>query len=316
MTAMLVGLGACSVEPVTFRPPEVPDLLQEDCAAAGDEDGNGDADCADLACAQAAACAPTCTDGKRNGGETDVDCGGSCPACGVGKACALDRDCARSGICQGLSCRAAVSCAEVLARFPSSRDGVYPIAPLGAPAGSPPFDVVCDMSRDGGGWTLLLKATGDTVLSYAAPAWTNDVLLNEADLTTQPGNAKYASFVSLPVQTLRGELDGYRFTHPFDGLTARQIFSGATVFVTPFPTFNTGGQNWSTQPNCQRFGVNFTYGLSVRFGWTANQENDCLTNDTTIGLGDGSHGAGYRCTSSQCSAGNVDVGGVGYLWGK
>lgn len=316
MLALLTSL-ACSVEPVQFRlPAEPPDELLEDCAAAGDEDGNGQADCADAACAQATACAPTCTDGKQNRDETDVDCGGSCAACTVGKVCALDRDCARSGICQGLRCRAAISCAEVLARYPASRDGVYPIAPLGAPAGSPPFDAVCDMSRDGGGWTLLLKANSDVLLTYTATAWTDDVLLNATDLTTQPGNAKYAAFVSLPVQTLRGELDGYRFTYAFPGLTARQIFSGATVFVTPFPTFNTGGANWSAQPNCQQFGTNFTYGLSVRFGWTANQENNCLSNDTVIGLGVGGYGAGYRCTSTECSAGNVDAGGVGLLWGK
>ena len=28
---------------------------------------------------------PTCTDGITNGSETDVDCGGSCPRCAIGK---------------------------------------------------------------------------------------------------------------------------------------------------------------------------------------------------------------------------------------
>lgn len=36
---------------------------------------------------------PTCTDGFINGNETDVDCGGSCPRCGVGKVCQFRRDC-------------------------------------------------------------------------------------------------------------------------------------------------------------------------------------------------------------------------------
>ncbi len=313
---VLLAWAACAVDSIQFRAP-APEL-EENCAVAGDEDGNGQEDCADLACAQLASCAvPSCSDGEQNGGETDVDCGGSCPACAGGKACALDRDCASFGACDGLRCRAATSCAEVLQRYPTARDGVYAIGPTGAPAGAPAVDAVCDMSRDGGGWTLLMKSSGDAVFTYAAAAWTDDVLLNETDLTTQPGNAKYAAFVSLPVGTLRGELDGYRFTHPFPSLTARQIFSGAAVFVTPFPTFNTDGANWSTQPNCQRFGTNLTDGFStVRFGWSANQEDDCLTNDTGIGLGVGGYGAGYRCTSSECSAGNVDVGGVGFLWGK
>ena len=37
---------------------------------------------------------PDCTDGARNGTETDVDCGGSaCPACGPGSACGAFSDC-------------------------------------------------------------------------------------------------------------------------------------------------------------------------------------------------------------------------------
>src|SRR3569832_2560968 len=38
--------------------------------------------------------APSCTDGIKNGAETDVDCGGTaCPACETGKACAVAKDC-------------------------------------------------------------------------------------------------------------------------------------------------------------------------------------------------------------------------------
>jgi hypothetical protein len=43
---------------------------------------------------------PTCTDGSKNGDETDVDCGGSCPRCAAGKAC-LRRDDCESAICEG-----------------------------------------------------------------------------------------------------------------------------------------------------------------------------------------------------------------------
>jgi len=37
---------------------------------------------------------PSCSDGQPNGLETDVDCGGSCGPCGVGKACIQAADCA------------------------------------------------------------------------------------------------------------------------------------------------------------------------------------------------------------------------------
>jgi hypothetical protein len=46
---------------------------------------------------------PTCHDRKRNGAETDVDCGGTCPRCAIGKCCLLDNDC-DSGVCVSGRC--------------------------------------------------------------------------------------------------------------------------------------------------------------------------------------------------------------------
>jgi hypothetical protein len=42
--------------------------------------------------------APTCGDGVKNEDETDVDCGGSCPACPTGKTCKVAGDCT-GGVC-------------------------------------------------------------------------------------------------------------------------------------------------------------------------------------------------------------------------
>jgi hypothetical protein len=48
--------------------------------------------------------APTCSDGIRNGNETDVDCGGpTCPKCATGKTCASGTDCV-SGVCTNGVC--------------------------------------------------------------------------------------------------------------------------------------------------------------------------------------------------------------------
>jgi hypothetical protein len=39
-------------------------------------------------------CAPaTCSDGAKNGTESDIDCGGTCRACGVGQSCKVASDC-------------------------------------------------------------------------------------------------------------------------------------------------------------------------------------------------------------------------------
>ena len=45
----------------------------------------------------------TCSDGIKNGTETDVDCGGSCPRCPNGKACLVANDCI-GGACTGGQC--------------------------------------------------------------------------------------------------------------------------------------------------------------------------------------------------------------------
>ena len=52
--------------------------------------------------------AATCTDGNKNGTETDVDCGGSCGKCGATKTCLVANDCT-DGVCTGspLTCKAA-----------------------------------------------------------------------------------------------------------------------------------------------------------------------------------------------------------------
>jgi plastocyanin len=49
--------------------------------------------------------APSCSDGLKNGVETDVDCGGSgtCARCATGKTCAVNADCI-SGTCSGGLC--------------------------------------------------------------------------------------------------------------------------------------------------------------------------------------------------------------------
>lgn len=46
---------------------------------------------------------PTCTDGVKNGDESDVDCGGTCPRCATSKICRRDGDCL-SGFCSGGRC--------------------------------------------------------------------------------------------------------------------------------------------------------------------------------------------------------------------
>ncbi len=68
----------------------------------------------------------TCTDSKKDGKETDIDCGGpTCPACADGKACQIGTDCS-SGVCTGGICQA-----------PSCTDGVKNGGETGIDCGGP-----------------------------------------------------------------------------------------------------------------------------------------------------------------------------------
>ncbi|AKT43044.1 uncharacterized protein CMC5_072710 [Chondromyces crocatus] len=51
------------------------------------------ADCASLSCINNRCMNPTCSDGVKNGQETDIDCGGTCGACDPGAACLVGGDC-------------------------------------------------------------------------------------------------------------------------------------------------------------------------------------------------------------------------------
>ena len=277
-----------------------------------DSDLDGQADCID-------------TDDDNDGDPDVTDCAPLNPAINhsAKEICDnnVDEDCDGQSLLDS-DCVTA-SCAAMLAKNPASKNGAYAIDPDGA-GGVDPFMAYCDMTA--GGYTLVLKAVGDPTLAYNSAYWTDSNLLNEGDVTVNNGNAKYRAFTTLKVTTLRGCLDGFCYTKGFNGTkTSQQIFAGGQDTQGGLPGFG-DGPNWSTQPNCQNFGVNTPWQYQVvRFGYTANQEGDCSSNDTAIGFGLSQNpdsdaalrkGAGYHCLSSNCSKGNVNTGGSGFLWVK
>ncbi len=112
------------------------------------DDGNmSDADACTNTCKT-----PTCMDKLVDGAETDVDCGGmDCPKCATGKKCAVGSDCA-SGACTGMVC-VAQSCKQILMADPAAKSGKFNVD-LDGGGPLPALDVFCDMTTDGGGWTI------------------------------------------------------------------------------------------------------------------------------------------------------------------
>ncbi len=131
----------------------------EDC-----DDGNADeSDTCTTLCK-----APSCMDGLESGAETDIDCGGDlCKDCKLGESCAVDSDC-ETADCEAGVCSVPMSCKQVKAAQPESKDGIYTIDPDGE-GNNEPFQVYCDMTVDGGGWISLVHMSDLSKLNYNLP---------------------------------------------------------------------------------------------------------------------------------------------------
>jgi hypothetical protein len=79
-------------------------------------------DCTSKVCTGSICQAPTCTDGVKNGNETDIDCGGgTCPACIVGKQCVIATDCT-SDLCTNSTCSCPVNMVILPTNLPTGGD--------------------------------------------------------------------------------------------------------------------------------------------------------------------------------------------------
>jgi hypothetical protein len=131
-------------------------------------------DCVSGVCTDDVCIAPACDDGILNGTETDVDCGGDvCGPCEDGETCEQDSDCISDSCPDGTCVPIPNSCLDILLDDPTAEDGTYEIDPDG-PGGLVPFDVECDMTTDGGGWTgitpCLAQLLGGTMVAVEPAA--------------------------------------------------------------------------------------------------------------------------------------------------
>jgi len=108
------GSSAQDIDPVrtpaASEPAETHTDEPPDAAAAPPTEAGGtelscasDAECPDDVCDTGTCRAARCDDARRNGAETDVDCGGACLACGVGAGCSVDAECS-TNVCEEGHC--------------------------------------------------------------------------------------------------------------------------------------------------------------------------------------------------------------------
>jgi len=205
----------------------------------------------------------------------------------------------------------------------ASTNGSYYIDPTGQEI-SDKFPTYCDITVNGGGWTLMMKANGSSAtFNYDATYWTTSNTLNpdNTDITNST-EAKYNSFNILSINEIRA-------TWPQTGhtmLNTVSLTTPLTLFQTTLDLGPTMTQfdytNFPYQTGYQSYGFNLicASAKSVRWGWMFNNETICSSNDVTAGIGlkttySTSHGGWVGC----CESTGKIAGGYPYnvlIWGR
>jgi hypothetical protein len=157
------------------------------------------------------------------------------------------------------------------------------------------------MTTSGGGWTLALKANGaNTTFNYASTLWTTNTLLNASSTAFDHTEAKLDVFNVVPFTEILvimeypvpGTSRSLVIEHDADNLLS--VF-GPDVYLA-FDEL-AGRAAWKTlmgptsslQLNCNREGFNANGGGAgasrARIGIIGNQEGDCNSPDSFIGVG-------------------------------
>ncbi|XP_032218125.2 uncharacterized protein LOC116601450 [Nematostella vectensis] len=171
-----------------------------------------------------------------------------------------------------------------------------------------------------GGWTLAMKVNGSkTTFPYESSLWTDKSAYNPSAGLTGFDNqeTKLPSYWATPFtkicigfkvgDTLKNMTIPYTATSLYD-VIADGTYRGTSIGKTAWRALIAGS---SMQGNCNRQGFNVLGRL--RIGIMSNQENDCITCDTHLGIGGDVMIAGNRCGSSYCDNGPKNIKAMGYL---
>src|SRR3989338_620429 len=125
---------------------------------------------------------------------------------------------------------AKTSCKVIKDNGLSIGDGIYKIDPDDS-GPETPFDVYCDMTTDGGGWTLTAKIKRtNSQWTYDSPKWTiigNN--FNDTDFNLTSGEAKYRSFdkTSFEEVLLRDPIKNKKTFYQIGAISLQRLFSSS-----------------------------------------------------------------------------------------
>ncbi len=215
-----------------------------------------------------------------------------CGACGT--------PCPTGLVCNDGTCGPAYCCADLHGRAPTVPDGVYPLAPGGS-IGPPTFSAYCDMTTEGGGWTLVMMLPDDATGAYGfdAALWTDASLVNP-DVTDPMMNVplKGPAYFRVPVLSQMRFCVGTRTACVDETISqadTQSVFLGPATpggrTVTDFVPLGASGSY-----GCTRVGFNIqgSAGASrCRYGLLVDTTTTCgPTIDSALGVGCvGAHGA-------------------------